>query len=103
MKLYRWNAATDGPPIEQALRRRLEGLGFSVGRYVYTPGTCFPDHTHEVDKMDAVVSGRLRITMEGESWAFDPGDMVEVPRGTVHSAEVVGTEPVASLDAVRSR
>jgi len=29
------------------------------------------------------------------------GDALAVPAGTVHSAEVLGDEPVVSLDAVR--
>jgi quercetin dioxygenase-like cupin family protein len=54
-----------------------------------------------VDKIDAVVSGRFRLTLEGESVVLEAGDSIEVPRGAVHSAEVVGDEPVVSLDAVR--
>jgi quercetin dioxygenase-like cupin family protein len=30
-----------------------------------------------------------------------PGDWVEVPRGAIHSAAVIGDEPVVSLDAIK--
>jgi quercetin dioxygenase-like cupin family protein len=30
-----------------------------------------------------------------------PGDWIEIPRGTVHNASVMGDEPVVSLDAVK--
>ncbi|MDX1577380.1 MAG: cupin domain-containing protein [Gemmatimonadota bacterium] len=99
--MERWDEEREGPPTEAALRARLEERGYRVSRYTYPPGTVFPDHTHEVDKIDAVVSGRFRITVEGEGIVLGPGDAVVVPRGTVHSAEVVGDEPVLSLDAVR--
>lgn len=89
------------PPTEAALRRELEERGYRVSRYVYPPGTRFPDHTHDRNKIDAVVSGRFRIVLEGEEIVLGPGDCVEVPRGAVHSAEVLGEEPVVSLDAVR--
>ncbi|HXF94270.1 MAG TPA: cupin domain-containing protein [Nitrospiraceae bacterium] len=102
MNLIRWNPETDGPLSESALRRKLERLGYTVTRYVYPPGTSFPDHTHHVDKMDAVVSGRFRLIVEGEETILEAGDILEVPRGVVHSAEVVGHEPVVSLDAVRT-
>jgi len=76
-------------------------MGYRVTVYVYPPGTRFPPHTHAVDKVDAVLSGRFRITL-GEGVAeLGPGDWVEVPAGAVHSAEVVGEESVVSLDAVR--
>jgi len=100
MAVQRWNQA-DGPATEQALRTKLEALGYRVARYVYEPGTVFPDHTHGVDKIDAVVSGRFRLVVGGHLAVLGPGDWVVVPRGAVHSASVVGDEPVVSLDAVK--
>jgi quercetin dioxygenase-like cupin family protein len=92
----------DGALNEPALRRKLERFGFSVSRYVYPPGTCFPPHTHNIEKMDAVLAGRFRISMGDEQIVLGPGDALVVPRGAEHSAEVVGSEPVISLDAVKA-
>lgn len=86
---------------EGALRAKLEALGYAVARYVYQPGTVFPDHQHAVDKIDAVVSGRFRLVVRGHMKVLAPGDWVEIPRGTVHNAAVIGDEPVVSLDAVK--
>ena len=91
----------DGPVTEQALRDKLESLGYRIARYVYEPGTVFPDHTHGVDKADAVVSGRFRLVVGGHLAVLGPGDWVAIPRGSVHSATVIGDEPVVSLDAVK--
>lgn len=91
----------DGEASEAILRERLEERGYRVGRHVYPPGTSFPEHTHEVDKIDAVVSGTFRMTVEGEEVVLRAGEAVAVPRGTVHTAEVIGDEPVVSLDATR--
>ena len=102
MKAERWDPKKDGMFSEQALRRKLERLGYHVSRYVYPPGTYFPDHTHEIDKIDAVVSGRFRMTVQDAEVILEAGDCLAVPRGTVHSAEVVGRESVVSLDAVKS-
>jgi len=100
MKLEHWHEERDGPFSEAALRRKMEGRGYFVSRYIYPPGTCFPDHTHELDKLDAVVSGRLRIATETASVVLKAGDCLAVPRGTVHTADVVGNEPVVSLDGI---
>jgi quercetin dioxygenase-like cupin family protein len=100
-RVERWDAAGDGPPTEALLRRKLEARGYRVTRYVYPPGTVFVTHTHDVDKIDAVVSGRFLLSMNGEEVTLEAGDALEVPRGTPHRAEVVGEEPVVSLDAVR--
>ncbi len=101
MQVRRWNRAADGPLNEDALRAKLEALGYVVARYVYPPGTRFPDHAHDVDKIDAVVSGRFRIVIGGHTAALGPGDWVEVPRGRRHNATVIGDAPVVGLDAVR--
>lgn len=96
-----WNFAVDGEFSEAALRRRLEALGYVVMRYVYPPGTSFPEHTHNVDKIDAVVSGRFRLVVAGHRVVLGPGDWIAVQRGVSHTADVIGDEPVVSLDAVR--
>jgi quercetin dioxygenase-like cupin family protein len=101
MTIEHWNPAADGELTEHNLRRKLEARGYSVTRYVYPPGTCFPDHIHGVDKIDGVLAGRFRMTTQEGSVILEAGDCLFVPRGAVHSAEVVGGEPVVSLDAVR--
>ncbi len=85
MKVERWNP-DEGHPTESVLRQKLKARGYEVWRYVYSPGTVFPEHQHDVDKIDAVVSGRFRITLGGESVILEAGDAVIVPRGTVHRA-----------------
>jgi quercetin dioxygenase-like cupin family protein len=152
MNVERWNTDTDGPLSLDAMRRKLEARGYSVSRYVYPPGTYFPDHSHGVDKIetatapiqisgrtseasrasfsargprladgieargtvqgrtdgafdpigDGVLAGRFRMTMGGRSVVLKAGDCLAVPRGVVHSAEMVGSEPAVSLDAVRT-
>ena len=101
MEPIHWQLEIDGQLSERALGAKLERLGYSFTRYVYPPGTYFPDHSHGVDKMDAVVSGRFRMVLEGREVVLEAGDMLAVPAGLVHSAEVVGDEPVTSLDGVR--
>lgn len=103
MNVHRWDCDQDGTLTEAGLRRKLQKLGYSVNRYVYPPGTCFPEHTHEVEKVDAVVSGQFRITVGSDSVVLGPGDAVVVPARTAHSAEVVGEATVVSLDAARGQ
>lgn len=97
---YRWNPA-EGPLTEAALRAKFESRGYRVAKYVYEPGTVFPDHAHDVDKIDAVLSGRFRLVVRGHMKVLGPGEWIEIPRGTVHNATVLGDEPVVSLDAVK--
>lgn len=101
MAAERWDPQRDGPLSEAALRAKLEARGYRVTRYVYPPGTYFPPHAHDVDKIDAVLAGRFALTIAGERVVLEAGDLAAVPAGVVHDAEVLGEEPVVSLDAVR--
>ncbi len=96
----KWNPDW-GALSEATMRQRLEAEGYSVSRYVYPPGTCFPEHSHGVDKKDTVLEGRLRITSEGKEFILEPGDIIEIPAQTPHTADVVGKEAVVSFDATR--
>ena len=98
----RWDKSVDGDLIEDSLRKFLESKGYSVSRYTYGPGTYFGDHNHGIAKIDAVLSGTFRMGMNGQFVDLGPGDWIEVPAGATHSAEVIGSEPVVSLDAVRN-
>lgn len=99
MAVERWDSKKEGPFSEEALRHKLERRGYHVSRYVYPPGTYFSTHTHGIDKIDAVLSGRFRMRMKGVDAILEAGDCLAVPAGTAHSAEVVGETPVVSLDA----
>jgi quercetin dioxygenase-like cupin family protein len=102
MQIEHWHSDVDGPLSELALRHKLERRGYQVTRYVYSPGMFFPAHDHAEDKIDAVLSGRFRVTMQGQEAVLEAGDLVVVPKHAVHTAEVVGDEPVVSLDGVRT-
>ena len=101
MLVEKWNEHYEGEVTEKAMRRKLESRGYSVSCYVYPPGTYFPDHAHASDKIDGVLSGQFKLTMGGQSVILQTGDCVMVPKGVVHSAEVIGNQPVVSLDAVK--
>jgi mannose-6-phosphate isomerase-like protein (cupin superfamily) len=101
MQIEHWDEDRDGVLNEVNMRAKLEARGYRVSRYVYRPGTFFPEHEHGVDKIDGVLAGRFRMTMQGREAVLQAGDCLAVPRGMLHSAEVVGDVPVISLDAVR--
>jgi mannose-6-phosphate isomerase-like protein (cupin superfamily) len=101
MQIERWDEVRDGLLNEQSMRRKLEARGFRVMRYIYPAGTFFPEHEHGTDKIDAVLAGRFRMVLQGREVVLEAGDCVSVPKGVIHSAEVVGNEPVISLDALR--
>ena len=87
---------------QENMRRKLIDDGYpSVSCYTYPRGTVFAEHTHPVDKKDAVLEGKFAITIEGEEFLLRAGDVIKIPSNTIHQAEVKGNIPVVSLDAAR--
>jgi quercetin dioxygenase-like cupin family protein len=101
MEVEKWNAERWGPLSEENMKKKLEFEGYDVTRYVYPPRTLFPDHSHSIDKKDAVLSGKFKIEANGKTFLLEAGDALSVPAGVVHNAKVLGSEPVVSLDATR--
>ena len=95
-----WDPA-DGPLTETSMRKKLEDQGYAVSVYRYPPGTRFDVHTHPHEKIDGVLAGVFRIVLDGHDLVLRAGDMVIIPGGAPHSAEVVGNDPVVSLDATQ--
>ncbi len=95
MKVERWSGHE--APTEAALRERLEGDGYSVYAWTDDPGATYPPHAHADDQSHCVVRGRLALTVRGVEHVLGPGDRDWLPAHTVHSARVVGVEPVTYL------
>jgi quercetin dioxygenase-like cupin family protein len=101
MSVMHWDSVSGDMFTEASLKKKLQKAGYAVYRYVYSPGTSFPVHAHSIDKVDAVVTGTLKITIDEGEFLLRPGDMLVIAAGVKHSAEVVGSEPVVILDGCR--
>ena len=99
-RVQHWQTSTDGELDAAALQRKLENAGYTVCTYTYPSGTYFPPHTHGVNKCDAVLRGRFKITCGERAVILEAGDMMFLPAGLEHAAEVVGDEAIISLDGV---
>ena len=94
-----WNESVDGSLCAENMKKKLRKQGYHCTMYTFSPGTDFPDHTHSISKKDSIITGRFQFTMFGETVVLKPGDMVDVPKNTVHNARVVGNENVVFFDA----
>ena len=71
-----WDDNADGPLSETTLRAKLEALGYSVTRYSYPPGTYFPDHTHNIDKIEGVYVNGVRADGAAKEAGIKAGDVI---------------------------
>lgn len=102
MRIDRWDPRRDGPVTEAALRHKVESCGYQVSTFAWPAGTVVPAQTQDRERVDAVVTGIVKVTLDGESAILTAGDMVYVPRGAVRRVEVVGAATAHCLDAIYS-
>jgi quercetin dioxygenase-like cupin family protein len=100
MRIDRWDPRRDGPVTEAALRQKVSANGYEVSTFAWPAGTVVPAQTQQKERVDAVVTGILKITLDGESAILTAGDMVYVPRGAIRRVEVVGAHTAHCIDAI---
>nr|CRH04786.1 Conserved protein of unknown function [Candidatus Magnetococcus massalia] len=88
-------------PDRASMAQAIRDAGYTPSEYRYPPGTYFPPHTHNVAKIVAVCSGRFSLELSGERVTLEPLQGVLVPAHALHDAEVLGEEPVVSIDAMK--
>lgn len=102
MRIDRWDPRRDGPVTEAALRQKVAAHGYEVSTFAWPAGTVVPARTQDEERVDAVLAGIVKITLDGESAILTAGDMVYVPRGAIRRVEVVGSNTAHCIDAVLS-
>jgi quercetin dioxygenase-like cupin family protein len=95
MRVEQWDEA--GTPSAGELRRRMEVEGYSVFEWSDPPGRVYAPHAHAEDQSHWVLSGALALRADGREYVLRAGDRDFLPANTVHSARVVGDEPVVYL------
>ena len=100
MRIDRWDPRRDGPVTEAAMRQKVAACGYDVSTFAWPAGTVVPAQTQQEERVDAVVTGVVKITLDGESAILTAGDIVYVPRGSIRRVEVVGAHTAHCIDAV---
>lgn len=99
LDVIRWNKPKK-PTLEE-LQRSLSTEGLEHDLYSDSPGTKYGRHKHPFDDFIVIVSGKMRIVTDTQDWVMKPGDRLDLPANTAHSAEVVGREEVQYLSAAK--
>lgn len=79
-----------GPLQLSTLRRALEQEGMVTAWWSDVPGTHVPTHAHDFSETRWVLSGFLRVMVEGATFELGPGDRLDLPPGTPHATDVMG-------------
>jgi quercetin dioxygenase-like cupin family protein len=97
--VVRWTK-TKKPTLEELQDMlRAEGLDFDL--YSDRPGTKYGRHKHPFEDFIVIVSGKMKLITDVNTWTLKPGDRIDLPPNTLHSAEVLGKDDVQYLSAAK--
>lgn len=87
---------------EQELMQRLRGEAADAYGWSNGPGFRYAPHSHGYTKILYCVEGSIdfRVEDDGRVLHLEPGDRMELPAGTTHSA-IVGTSGVHCIEGKR--
>jgi len=99
MDVVRWTK-TKKPTLEELQAMlRAERLDFEL--YSDRPGTKYGRHKHPFEDFIVIVTGKMKLITDKNTWTMKPGDRIDLPPNTMHSAEVIGKEEVQYLSAAK--
>ena len=98
LRLHRWTGSA--PPSEAELRKRCRQEGLTPYAWSNAPGDTYAAHSHDYHKVIYVLRGSITwiLPHTHQELVADPGDRLDLPRGTVHAARV-GPHGVTCLEA----
>jgi glyoxylate utilization-related uncharacterized protein len=99
MRIERWDVRRDGPLSQPALEQKLRALGYDPVLRTYPSGAIAAAQADTRERIEAVISGLIKVTIDGESAILTAGDIVFVPRGAARRLEVVGAVAAHCLEA----
>lgn len=98
-RIFRWDELDttrwDADRVEAQI---LTGAHMHLIRAVYEPGATYEMHSHPHEQFSLLLSGRMLLTVGGETREIGPGDGWYAPGGVPHGGEVLGDEPAVFID-----
>lgn len=102
--------AHDSPHLESTRRAgaartvaaaRFAAEGLVPHAWSNAPGVRYEVHQHAQHKVLFCVAGSITFHIEGRDFTLGPGDRLDLPAGTAHSA-TVGPDGVTCMEAYRN-
>src|SRR5579883_3131497 len=97
--IARWSGG--GAPSEAAVREVFAAEGLQPHSWSNGPGDRYAAHAHPYHKVLFCLAGSIRFVLaDGMPLDLRPGDRLDLPPGTLHSA-IVGPEGVRCIETAR--
>lgn len=77
--------AYSAPVDQEQVRRDWADEGFNFGVFRDPPGQEWNDFVHDSDEYLVVAAGAMEVRVGAQCFEAAPGDLVRIPRNTLHS------------------
>ena len=101
MRIERWDVRRDGALTDAALLHKLQALGYEPVRRAYPSGAMAAVTIDDGVRVEAVISGLIKVTIDEEPAILTSGDIVFIPPRAARRIEVVGTTSAFCFEASR--
>ncbi len=98
-----WDAIAVNELLPGVQSQTIHGEHQTVVRYRYASGSIFPIHAHPQEQITIVLDGNIAFLLDGRRVELGPGQVILIPGGTPHGAQVVGREPVETINTLTPR
>lgn len=72
--------------VEGCSARFVHSDSVTLAYWELLAGHLLPEHSHPHEQVTNVLSGRLELTVDGETRVLEPGSVVVIPPNALHSA-----------------
>ena len=100
MRVDRWDVRRDGPFAEAALIHKVRALGYDAVTRPYPAGAMIWPQPFPRPRIQGVVSGLIKITIDSEAAILSAGDLVFVPADAAPRVEILGPTGATCVESV---
>ena len=100
MRVDRWDVRRDGPFTETALLHKVRALGYDPVTRAYPAGAMIAPQPDARPRIQAVVAGLIKVTINSEAAILSAGDLVFVPAQAAPRVEILGPLGATCVESV---
>lgn len=74
---------------EEVWRRYISKERVTIANFQLKKGATIPEHHHPNEQISFIISGKVKMTMQGKSYTLEEGDMIVIPKNIPHAIEAL--------------
>jgi unsaturated pyranuronate lyase len=89
MKHFNWSLIPQEQLNDKLSRKYISGEKMTVAQLFLHKGCLVPEHNHESEQISLVITGCLKLSLEGHVQLVRSNESLQIPPNVKHSAEAL--------------